>query len=269
MLGRDLMLACEKAGVSAVAADLPELDITDPLSFGKAIPDCGAVVNCAAYTAVDDAEKNGPLAFAVNGAGAGNLAAYCAGRGIPLVHISTDYVFDGQSGRPYKEDDPVRPLNVYGESKLDGERRVMASGCRFVIVRTQSLYGIAGKNFVATILGRLREGKELKVVTDQTSCPTYTPHLAGAILRILAAGRSGIVNVAASNACTWHEFAVAIAGYSGFDVKIGKTVSAEYRAPARRPAFSVLDTALYTSWTGHVMPTWQTGLREYLAAARS
>jgi len=264
MLGTDLAHACAESGISAIPLDMPELDITNPASIADRIPECDILVNCAAFTAVDDAEKQREAAFAVNCDGAGHLAEFCARCGILMVHISTDYVFDGAAGRSYSEDDATCPLSAYGESKLAGEEKVRASGCRRVIVRTQSLFGRNGRNFVETILRRLEEKKELKVVTDQTSCPTYTRHLAAAILHVLECGRLGTVNIVASGSCTWHEFASAIARGAGFNAAIGRTTSAEYRAPAKRPAFSVLDTSRYAAWTGKAMPTWQEGLDEYL-----
>jgi dTDP-4-dehydrorhamnose reductase len=265
MLGHDLTAACREAGHEVFGYDLPELDLTKDDGGLDRVPPGDWVVNCAAYTDVDGAQSHRDTAFAVNAGGAGRAAAWCAGRGVPFVHISTDYVFDGMSKIPYREDAPVHPLNVYGESKLRGEEAVQAAGGRHLIVRTQSLFGIHGKNFVAAILQRLEAGGPLKVVNDQASCPTYTAHLAAAILHLMRCGRLGIVHVSASGECTWFEMACAIARSVRPDSVIQPVTAQEFGRPARRPAYSVLDKSRYEEWTGRRMPSWQDGLEAYLA----
>jgi len=265
MLGSDLVAACRTAGVETDGYDLPELDITRDDGGLERIPACDWVVNCAGYTDVDGAESNSEKAFAVNGGGVGRIAEVCKRKGVPLMHISTDYVFDGTSAVPYREDAAVKPLNVYGKSKLAGEKAVQASGVKYVIVRTQSLFGLHGNSFVKAILARLEKGNEpLKVVSDQVSSPTYTVHLAGAILRLLEKGKQGIVHVSASGECSWYAFACAIAAKVKPDARILPVTSAEYVRPARRPAYSVLDKGLYARWTDHRMPSWEEGLAGYL-----
>jgi dTDP-4-dehydrorhamnose reductase len=263
MLGHDLVDACREEGGEVAGFDLPEVDITKKDGGLAKLQSCDWLVNCAAYTDVDGAESHRETAFAVNGDGAGRVASWCAEHRIPLVHISTDYVFDGLNTKPYKEDDPVRPLSVYGESKLAGERAVVAAARRHIIVRTQSLFGLHGRNFVRSIMGRLESGVALRVVTDQVSAPTYTVHLAKAILRLIDAGQEGIVHVSASGGCSWHEFACAIAARVKPGAEVRKTTSADYKAPARRPANSLLDNSRYELLTGSMMPAWQVGLDEY------
>jgi dTDP-4-dehydrorhamnose reductase len=264
MLGVDLTALGARSGHDVMGYDLPEVDIAGNPAGLDALRGADWVVNCAAYTDVDRAESEEAAAAAVNGRGAGNVAAWCARRGTPLVHLSTDYVFDGTSARPYREDDPVRPLNAYGRGKLAGEEAVRAAGARGLIVRTQSLYGLRGRSFARAIRERLeRDTAPVKVVTDQVSSPTYTVHLAEAILRLMKTGREGIVHVSATGGCSWYDFACAIAERAGARGRIVPVTSAEFPRPARRPAYSVLDTARYASWTGHKMPTWAEGLNAY------
>ncbi len=265
MLGSDLVKACHSARMDVSGYDLPELNIAvEPCDF-QMLPACDWIVNCAAYTDVDGSETNQDTAFAVNHYGAARVAEWAEARGISLAQISTDYVFDGNSRVPYREDDPVNPLNKYGESKLAGEQAVRAACKRSLIVRTQSLFGVNGKNFIRAIMNKLNENSgPLRVVSDQISSPTYTGHLACAILHLLKTGRYGIVNVSASGECSWHEFARAIAARVKPDAEIEAITTAESGRPARRPAYAVLDKSRYELWTGEKMPSWQNGLDEYL-----
>jgi dTDP-4-dehydrorhamnose reductase len=215
---------------------------------------------------VDDAETQRDQAYAVNAEGAGNVARICSAQNIGLIHISTDYVFNGRKGSPYSEEDPVSPLNIYGASKLAGEDLVRDADGRSLIIRTQSLFGARGANFARTIVQRLGGSNEpLRVVNDQFSSPTYTRHLAEAIVRLLQSGREGIVNVVASGHCSWFEFAQAIAARVKANAMIEPVNSAEYPRPAVRPAYSVLGVNRYREWTGSALPPWQKGLEEYLA----
>ena len=265
MLGSDIMDACRVADIEASGYDLPEVDITRDGGGLDKTGKCDWVVNCAGYTDVDGAEKERGKAFSVNGDGAGRVAKWCRNIGASFVHLSTDYVFDGRRSNPYREDSPTNPLNIYGMSKLDGEKAVISSGSKYLIVRTQSLFGRNGRNFVRTIMSRLENGDgPLKVVNDQISSPTYTVHLADAILRLMKSNRQGIVHVSASGECSWYEFARAIAASVLSGRNILPVSSDEYARPARRPAYSVLDKTLYKSWTGHEMPSWKEGLKEYL-----
>jgi dTDP-4-dehydrorhamnose reductase len=270
MLGRDLMAACTKAGIEASGYDLPDVDITRNKGGLDKLGPCDWLINCAAYTNVDGAESHREEAFAVNGDGVRRVADWCSTNGSSLLHISTDYVFDGKGKLPYKEDDPVDPINTYGQSKLAGEMAVQSICQQYIIVRTQSLFGVRGRNFVQAVMGRLQEqGRPLRVVTDQVSCPTYTVHLAGAILRLLKTNQQGIVHVSAQGSCSWYEFACAIVDRVKPGTEIQRTVSAEYKSPALRPTYSVLDKSRYESLTGDKMPAWQVGLDQYLEELRS
>ena len=268
MLGSDLVDVARARDWQPIPLDLPEIDITREAGLAEAIPPCDAVINCAAFTRVDDAEKERELCWRINAEGAGNVARACAARGLPLIHLSTDYVFDGRKGSDYDETDPVAPLNYYGESKLAGEQQVLAAGGGGVVVRTQSLFGLRGRSFIRAILNQIQQGKtSLRVVADQVSSPTYTPHLADALLRLLAVKPPpGVINVAARGHCSWWEFAGAIVDRVKPGLEIQKLSTAELSFPALRPAYSVLNTARYTALTGHPMPRWEEGLDAYLAA---
>jgi len=270
MLGGDLVAVCHAAGIEVHGYDLPDVDITNQSSVLETLPACDWVINCAAYADVDGAESAPWAALAVNRDGARRVAAWCVKRGVSLLHLSTDYVFDGTRLAPYREDDPANPLNRYGESKLAGERAVLSVCDRSLIVRTQSLFGIHGRNFVKTIMSHLeRSDDPLRVVSDQTSCPTYTVHLAGAILRLLDLGKHGIVHISASGKCTWFEFTRAIVRRVKPEATVLPVTSNEYVKPAQRPVYSVLDKERYVSWTGHQMPSWEEGLDEYLTEVES
>ncbi len=267
MLGRDLLEAARQEGIDTTGLDLPAIDITRIDSVRAALPPCDVVINGAAYTRVDDAEREVDTARAINATGAGHVAAVCAERKIRLLHISTDYVFDGGKGSAYLETDPVHPLSVYGSTKREGEELVDRAGGQALVVRTQSLYGVHGRNFVKAILNQVRQGKrELTVVSDQISSPTYTRHLAGALLRLAQLTSTGIVHAASRGACSWHAFAMEIIRMTGWDssVHIKPMSASQLKYPAPRPAFSELSTARYEQWTGQSMPTWQEGLQAYL-----
>jgi dTDP-4-dehydrorhamnose reductase len=269
MLGSDLVEACAAAGGTATGLDLPEFDLTDPGLVESALPAGDWVINCAAYTRVDDAECEKARAYAVNADGAGHLARACAARGAVLLHLSTDYIFDGRARKACAEEDPPNPLNAYGASKLAGEQRVRDSGCAYLIVRTQSLFGRRGPNFVRSVAEKLRAGGgPLRVVNDQVSSPTYTRHLAAALLNLVGRDCRGVVHVANSGACTWFEFARAIADRVKPGAGIEPIRAEELARPAIRPAYSVLDTGRYRAWTGATMPPWQDGLEAYLKEER-
>lgn len=266
MLGRDVLAAASANGFDSAGVDLPDFDITNPQSIREKLPDCDVVINGAAFTRVDDAEKEIELARRINADGAGHLAAVCHERGIRLLQISTDYVFDGKKRDDYVETDPTNPLSVYGMTKWQGELLVKAAAPSSLIVRTQSLYGIHGRNFIKAILNQVIKGKrELTVVSDQISSPTYTRHLAEALLQLAPLADTGIVHVASRGSCSWFRFAeemLSMAGLRGVSVK--PMMSSELTYPAPRPAYSVLSTDLYTQWADALMPSWQEGLRAYL-----
>ncbi len=265
MLGRDLVEEMKASHYEVVPLDLPEIDITQPPEeLEQHLPEADGLVNCAAYTKVDDAETERNAAFAVNAEGVYHLALVALNREIPMVHVSTDYVFDGHGRRPYGEQDPVNPLNVYGASKLAGEKALRSTGCPYLIVRTQSLFGKHGPNFVKAIARKARESERpLKVVNDQFSAPTYTRHLANGIVRLMQAKAEGIVHVAAADSCSWFEFARQIVA----EIQPGHVVipiaSEDMKRPAARPKNSLLNMERYQRLTGHMMPSWRSGLEAY------
>ena len=253
-LGWELVRQGGSLGLKVLALDLAEIDITRPESIAGCLEPVSVqlVVNAAAYTAVDLAETEKKRAFEVNRDGPANLAAFCAHAGMPLVHISTDYVFDGSKAGAYREDDPVAPIGVYGQSKAAGEAEVRRKSPEHLIIRTAWLYGVHGHNFVKTMLRLRREKKTIKVVDDQTGCPTYAADLARAILlmtdHILGGKKTpwGTYHYCSVGSVTWCGFAKAIfeiaAKYEGAEApKVIPITSAEYPTPVKRPANSVLD----------------------------
>lgn len=269
MLARDVADEASTAGHDVTGLDLPEFDVTDAARVRDALPPCDLVINCAAYTAVDNAETQRALADAVNADGPGNLAEACASGGTRFFHLSTDYVFDGSADRPYREDDVPHPLNAYGAGKLEGERRVRAAGGNALIIRVQSLFGVHGEHFIRKILRRLEGGAEgLQVVDDQVTSPTYTRHVAQALVRLAETSRQGVVHVAASGSCSWFTFAREALRLLDLENPVTPVPSSAFPTPAQRPPRSVLDTSRYRGWTGRSLPTWQEGLREYLEAEK-
>ena len=265
MLGRDLAEAATAAGHAVAGLDLPDFDLTRPDHVRDRLPPAELVINCAAYTAVDAAETDRAAADAVNALAPARLASVCAERDLPLFHLSTDYVFDGESDRPYREDDPPHPLNAYGAGKLEGEQRVLEAGGPSLVIRVQSLFGRHGEHFIRKIMRRLEAGPdEVRVVDDQVTSPTYTRHLALAILRLVGAGHTGRVHLAAAGSCSWYEFAREAARALGREERIRPVPSSAFPTPARRPARALLDTARFQAWTGQALPTWQQGLHDYL-----
>ena len=264
MLGRDVVAAAESAGHDAVALARRDLDIADPAAVRAAVaaarPD--AVVNCAAWTDVDGAEANEAAATAVNGAGAGNVAAAAAAAGAFAVQVSTDYVFDGTAREPYGESAPTAPIGAYGRSKLAGEVAVArAAGDAHAIVRSSWLFGEHGGNFVATMLRLARERDELTVVDDQVGCPTFTGHLATALVTIAEQRLQGVRHVAGSGSCSWHDLAAAAFAATGAELRLTRGSTADLGRPAPRPAYSVLRSERPGT---PVLPPWQDGLHAYL-----
>lgn len=267
MLGHDLMELLE-GDVRGV--DLPELDITDFASVRKTLltlkPE--VIINAAAYTDVDGCETNVETAMAVNGEGVGLLTLVAREIDAKLVQVSTDYVFDGGKGSPYLEDDAIGPLSVYGESKLAGELNA-AMAPRHLIVRTQWLYGIHGKNFVETMLRLAGEKSELAVVDDQIGSPTFTRDLACAIKALVDKGCTGTYHVANSGFCSWNEFARAIFAEEGLAITVNPMTTEQLGRPARRPLYSTLDCGKLARDAGFTPRNWREALREYLNIRKS
>jgi dTDP-4-dehydrorhamnose reductase len=264
MLGRDVMLAAGNAGHDVVGFGRAELDVTDPAGLEKKLdlerPD--VVINCAAWTDVDGAEESEQAAFAVNGTGAGNIAAAAAKVGAAIVYVSSDYVFDGSKGAPYVESDQVAPLSAYGRTKLAGEEATAAANKRHFIVRSAWLFGIGGGNFVETMLRLAADHGEVLVVRDQVGSPTYTWHLAYGVVRLIEGIEFGIHHMAAAGQCSWYEFAREIFEQAKVECKVLSGTTEMLGRPAPRPPFSAL-----TSQREHAirLPSWQDGLAGYLA----
>ena len=277
MLGRDVTAVLRTAGDEVVALTKSDLDVSDRDAVHAAIithrPD--VIVNCAAYTKVDDCEVNEELATRINGTALLHLAEAANETGALLVQVSTDFVFDGSSSSPYDPSHPVAPLSAYGRSKLDGEMWTQRA-VKHLIVRTSWLFGKNGWNFVEAMRKQVDNGRtELRVVNDQRGKPTYTPHLAEAIVRLarlaLTHGAArGTFHYADEVECTWYDFAVAIfeelksAGKLSRNVVVHPVTTDEFPRPARRPAYSVLSTDLYSRVTGAKPKSWREGLRAYL-----
>ena len=264
MLGLDVQRAAEDGGHETVALTRAQLDIADAVAVSEVVsaarPD--AVVNCAAWTDVDGAESRSADATAVNGAGAGNVAAAAAASGAWVVHVSTDYVFNGAKPVPYVESDAVDPVSAYGRSKLDGERAVaVAAPERHTIVRTAWLFGAGGRCFPRTILRAASQRPELSVVADQIGCPTFTGHLAPALVELTAQQVPGILHVAGGGRCSWHEFAAAVVAAAGVDCPVRPISSADYPVAARRPANSVL----VSERGAPELPDWRVGLAQFMS----
>jgi dTDP-4-dehydrorhamnose reductase len=280
MLGRRVVAEARSRGWAALGLAREQADVTDVagitgddrlLGWAAAFrPE--VVVNCAAHTRVDACETEPERAFAVNATGAAQAAALAERAGARLVHVSTDYVFDGRGSEPYAEDAPTGPLSVYGQSKLEGERRALDYD-RSVVVRTSWLFGPGGPNFVATMVSLIEAGRlPLRVVADQEGCPTYTGFLARALLDLAALEASGIVHYRNREPVSWYAFAVAIArlwssGTAGA-ADVVPVTTAEFPRPAPRPAYSVLDVGRFERLAGRRVEPWEWGLVETLALLR-
>jgi|SRR5579859_1705781 len=219
-------------------------------------------INCAAYTAVDKAETEKDLAFLVNGTAVGSLALACSQIKARLIHISTDYVFDGRSATPLKEDDTTGPINVYGASKLHGEQLATAQNPDTIILRTSWVYSAFGNNFVKTMLRLMRERENINVVDDQIGSPTYAADLASTILQIIAGPRfvPGIYNYSNEGQISWYDFAIAIKKLTGSPCQVHPIPSVQFPTPAQRPHYSLLDKSLIKSTYGIQVPAWKDSL---------
>ncbi|MXX74197.1 MAG: dTDP-4-dehydrorhamnose reductase [Holophagales bacterium] len=261
-LGREVADELRRRGVDVLAADRRRADLTKTdataalaVRFGAA-----AVYNCAASTDVDGCESEPEAALEINGRAPARLAAALPGH-CRLIHVSTDYVFDGRGRRPYREEDATAPATVYGRSKLGAEQAVVDAGG--LVVRTSWVFGPEGRNFVSAIAGRLGRGESLRVVSDQVGCPTYAPYLARALVDLHAAGAAGIVHYCNTPATSWHGFAVDIVAALGLSAEVEPIATADLPRPAVRPAYSVLDTERFESLTNRRVEEWRPGLDDY------
>jgi dTDP-4-dehydrorhamnose reductase len=268
MLGHDLMLAAGNAGHQVIGFGHSELDIGDATAVSAKVeverPD--VVINCAAWTDVDGAEGAEAEATAINGEGAGNVAAAAAVVGASVVYVGSDYVFDGSKGAPYVETDQAAPLSAYGRSKLAGEEATRAANKRHFVVRSAWLFGSGGPNFVETMLRLAADHGEVLVVRDQVGSPTYTWHLAYGIVRLIEGVEYGIHHMAAAGACSWYEFAREIFEQASVECKVMSATTEMLGRPAPRPAYSAL-----VSQREHAieLPSWQDGLSAYLSQRRA
>ncbi|PZD96479.1 dTDP-4-dehydrorhamnose reductase [Paenibacillus sambharensis] len=265
-LGRELVNLPTAEGVEIIGYDRDGLDITDLDACRRVLaeqrPD--AVIHCAAYTAVDQAEADPDGAFRVNGAGTRNMAVAAEEIKAKLVYISTDYVFDGTGTSPYNEYDNTNPMTVYGKSKLAGERLAQTLCSRYFIVRTSWVYGKYGNNFVKTMLKLGPEKKQLKVVHDQIGSPTYTRDLAELLVELAGTDYYGIYHASNSGVCSWYEFAKAVFEESKLDVTVEPCTTSEFPRPAPRPAYSVMDASSLRANGLQRLRDWRDALKDYL-----
>lgn len=266
-LGSELRYLSDKhPEMSFRFTDHKELDITSINSIANAVAeaDYDYCINCAAYTAVDKAESEEALAYAINETGAEYLAQHCATNGVKLVHVSTDFVFDGQLSRPYKEDDPVSPLGVYGASKAAGEQAVLKADPTAVVIRTSWLYSSFGANFVKTMRKLGEDRDSLNVIYDQVGTPTYARDLAKVILQVIAEGsvdaESGIFHYSNEGVASWYDFAVSIMHMSNLTCKVSPINTFEYPTPAKRPAYGIMDKRKIKETFDIKIPHWSVSL---------
>lgn len=265
-LGFDVMNELKKRGLEAVGADIEEMDITDEESVNRFIMDAkpDAVIHCAAYTAVDAAEENEDICRRVNADGTRNIAKVCKELDCKMIYISTDYVFDGQGSRPWEPDEERHPLNVYGQTKYEGELAVQELLEKYFIVRIAWVFGVNGKNFVKTMLNLAQTHDTLTVVNDQYGSPTYTYDLARLLVDMVQTDKYGIYHATNEGICTWYEFACEIFKQANVSVKVLPVSAAEYRAKAKRPENSRMSKEKLTENGFERLPSWQDALERYL-----
>jgi dTDP-4-dehydrorhamnose reductase len=263
-VGSELVELLQPLG-EVVATERSELDLADPQAIRRVLRERRpqVIVNPAAYTAVDKAETEEALAARINGEAPGAMAEEAQRLGALLVHYSTDYVFDGAAARPYREDDPVRPLGAYGRTKLEGEKQIRASGCRHLIVRTAWVYGRGG-NFVRAILRQARLGHALRVVDDQFGAPTWARDIALATQRLIAQEAQGTVHVSASGQASWYEVAREVLRLAALQVEVRAVSTADYGARAPRPRYSVLDNSRLRALGVPAVGDWRERLAQHL-----
>jgi len=267
MLAKDLIPCLLKMSHEVLAPPEDELDITNLGVVKHAVDEFAPdlIINCAAYTNVDEAEKQEHQALMVNGLGVQNLCILCQEHDIPLVHFSTDYVFDGTKPSPYTIYDETNPINAYGRSKLLGEKYILWLLSKFYLFRTSWLFGLHGKNFIETMLEIGQRQKQVSVVTDQKGCPTWTRHLAEVTVALIETGRYGIYHVTNSEPTTWFDFTKEIFRLAGLSTEVLPVTSEQFPRPAKRPSNSVLDPFPLKEVVGRGMPSWKVALKEYLS----
>lgn len=266
-LGFDVVNELEKRGHEAVGVDIEEMDITDAVSVDKVISEAAvdAVIHCAAYTAVDAAEENQEICRKVNVDGTQNIATVCKKLGIKMMYISTDYVFDGEGTRPWEPDDERQPLNVYGQTKYEGELAVQNTLDEYFIVRIAWVFGINGKNFVKTMLNLAKSHDHLTVVNDQYGSPTFTYDLAKLLVDMIVTDKYGIYHATNEGICTWYEFACEIFRQAGVEVDVQPVTSDAFPVKAKRPSNSRMSKDKLEQNGFHKLPTWQNAVERYVA----
>jgi dTDP-4-dehydrorhamnose reductase len=271
MLARSVVRALEKAGHEVLPLRREDSDVTalDGLRHPAKIFGPDWILNCAAYTKVDECEQFPDRAHLVNGLGARNAAMIAAELGAAVLSISTDYVFDGRSREPYREYDTAAPQSVYGASKWAGEQAIRETHARHIVVRTAWLYGHGGANFIDTILRRARAGEPLRVVDDQRGSPTWTHDLSDALLRLMTLAEYGTYHFTSAGDCTWHELATYALRQAGVGAEVERIDSKTLARPAPRPQYSVLSTQWFEHVTGMRPPHWQDAVNRYLAAGHA
>lgn len=269
-LGYDVVNELEKRGHTAVAVDIEEMDITDAVSVERVITEAEveAVIHCAAYTAVDAAEDNVEICRRVNAEGTKNIAKVCKKLDLKMIYISTDYVFDGEGERPWEPDDERHPLNVYGQTKYEGELAVEKYLEKYFIVRIAWVFGVNGKNFIKTMLKLSETHEELNVVDDQVGSPTYTYDLAVLLVDMVESDKYGRYHATNEGLCTWYEFAKEIFRQAGVEVKVNPVTSDMFPAKAKRPKNSRMSKEKLDANGLHRLPTWQDALERYLSEIR-
>lgn len=266
-LGTDLMNELKKRGLEGIGVDVEEMDITDAAICKSVISQskADAVIHCAAYTAVDAAEDDVERCRRINGEGTRNVAAACRDAGVKMMYISTDYVFDGEGTRPWEPDDQRNPLNVYGLTKCEGELAVEELLDQYFTVRIAWVFGVAGKNFIKTMLRLGKERGAVSVVDDQVGSPTYTYDLARLLVDMIQTDKYGRYHATNEGLCSWYEFAKEIFHQAGMDdVKVTPVSSDQFPAKAKRPANSRMSKAKLTENGFELMPTWQDALSRFL-----
>ncbi len=264
MLGTDLARECTKQGIHFEVFDLPEFDITNERHLGKAIRDAKAIINCAAYTDVEKAESETNPAYQVNAVAVGRLGALARQASIWVLHISTDFVFDGKSGRPYLETDLPNPINAYGRSKLAGEQLLVESRCRWCIMRLEWTYGCHGNNFVTKLLKKTETDKQLKVVDDQVGSPTATTEVAKVICRLLRKKPEGLFHFASAGYVSRFEMAKFIFDKLNMPVDLSGCKTSDYVSAAVRPLNSRFDCSKIKASLSEPIEPWQGPLESFL-----
>ena len=264
MLGTDLVRICNKENFKIRALDLPVFDITDTKQLEEYVKDSDIVINCAAYTNVDGAETEKQLAYNINAQAVGNLGSIARKNDVWVIHISTDFVFDGQKNAPYRETDKANPISQYGITKLEGEKLLAQSGCNYTIMRVQWTYGHSGNNFVSKLIQRAKTSETVKVVDDQIGSPTATTEVANAIITLLNKKPEGLFHFANADYVSRYEMAQFIFDKLNMNVNLFPCKTSDYITPAKRPLNSRFDCSKISAILDKPIESWKTVLGRYL-----